>query len=90
VIQSIPGPAVARAGSGVCYAYFDDALEAARFAALTAREYAGTVVEFAPEDDKGELELWPAPAQELEIMRRIKQMFDPQALLNRGRLYRHI
>jgi FAD/FMN-containing dehydrogenase len=60
------------------------------FAAETAREYSETVVEFAPENRKEEMELWPAPGQDLEIMRRIKHMFDPQLLLNRGRLYRRI
>jgi FAD/FMN-containing dehydrogenase len=28
--------------------------------------------------------------QDLEIMKRIKRMFDPQCLLNRGRLYNRI
>jgi glycolate oxidase FAD binding subunit len=90
VMQSIPGPAIARAGSGVCYAYFAHFGQAAQFAAETARQYPGTVVEFAPENRKGEMELWPAPGEDLEIMRRIKHMFDPQLLLNRGRLYRRI
>ena len=90
VIQSIPGPAIARAGSGVCYAYFEHAEEAAGFAACTAREHSGTVVEFSPENRKAELDLWPAPGQDLEIMKRIKRMFDPHLLLNRGRLYRCI
>ncbi len=90
VMQSIPGPAIARAASGVCYAFFDDAAEAARFAADTAREHSATVVEFAPEDRKDGLDLWPAPGQDLPLMKRIKQMFDPQFLLNRGRLYGRI
>ena len=90
VVQSIPGPAIARAGSGVCYAYFEDSGEAGVFAAGTAREHGGTVVEFAPENRKEEMDLWPAPGQDLEIMKRIKHMFDPQLLLNRGRLYRRI
>jgi FAD/FMN-containing dehydrogenase len=33
------------------------------------------------------LALWPAPGGDFEIMKRIKQMFDPEGLLNRGRLY---
>jgi glycolate oxidase FAD binding subunit len=90
VMQSIPGPAVARAASGVCHAYFRDFGEAAAFAAETAREHAETVVEFAPESRKEEMPLWPAPGHDLEIMRRIKHMFDPQLLLNRGRLYNRI
>ena len=90
VMQSIPGPAIARAGSGVCYAYFKHFGQAAVFAAETAREYSGTVVEFAPENRKEEMDLWPAPGEDLEVMKRIKHMFDPQLLLNRGRLYRRI
>jgi len=90
VIQSIPGPAIARAGTGVCYAYFEQASEAARFAASTAHEFSETVIEFAPEEGKEEINLWPAPGRDLEIMKRIKLMFDPQLLLNRGRLYRLI
>ena len=60
------------------------------FAAETAREHSETVVEFAPENRKEEMALWPAPGQDLEIMKRIKHMFDPQLLLNRGRLYSRI
>jgi glycolate oxidase FAD binding subunit len=90
VMQSIPGPAIARAGSGVCYAYFQQAGDAAGFAAETAREHRGTVVEFAPAKGKEELALWPAPGEDLEIMKGIKHMFDPQLLLNRGRLYNRI
>jgi glycolate oxidase FAD binding subunit len=90
VMQSIPGPAIARAASGVCYAYFKHFGEAAVFAAETAREHGETVVEFAPENRKQEMDLWPAPGQDLELMKRIKYMFDPQLLLNRGRLYRRI
>jgi glycolate oxidase FAD binding subunit len=89
-MQSTPGPAIARAGSGVCYAYFEHSGDAAVFAAEAAREHAETVVEFAPENRKEEMLLWPAPGQDLEIMRRIKHMFDPQLLLNRGRLYSRI
>lgn len=90
VMRPIPGPAIARAGSGVCYAYFERSGEAAVFAAETAREYSETVVEFAPENGKEQMTLWPAPGQDLETMRRIKHMFDPQVLLNRGRLYGRI
>ncbi len=90
VMQSVGGPAIARAGSGICYAYFEHAAEAAGFAAAAAREHPGTVVEFAPENCKEKLELWPAPGADLELMKRVKRMFDPRMLLNRGRLYRHI
>jgi glycolate oxidase FAD binding subunit len=90
VMQSVAGPAIARAGSGICYAYFEHAAQAAEFATAMGREHPGTVVEFAPENCKEKLDLWPAPGADLEIMKRIKRMFDPRMLLNRGRLYRHI
>jgi glycolate oxidase FAD binding subunit len=90
VMQSIPGPAIARAGSGVCYAYFADAAEAGAWTAATTSDHVHTVIEFAPEDRKRRLKLWPAPGQDLEIMQRIKRMLDPQGLLNRGRLYGRI
>ena len=48
------------------------------------------VVEFAPEASKQTLDLWPSPGGDFEIMRRVKALFDPSNLLNRGRLYRRI
>ena len=89
-VASAPGAALARAGSGVCYAYFERYGLAEAFAAEAAREFRGTVVEYAPESRKEEMHLWPAPGPDLEVMRRIKHMFDPHLLLNRGRLYRRI
>jgi FAD/FMN-containing dehydrogenase len=47
------------------------------------------VIEFAPEERQS-LHLWPAPGGDLELMRRVKNLFDPGNLLNRGRLYNRI
>jgi glycolate oxidase FAD binding subunit len=90
VMASFPGPAVARAASGVCYGYFERA-EAVPgwFARALARGWKAAV-EFAPEARKRTLDLWPSPGGDFEIMRRIKNLFDPSNLLNRGRLYRRI
>ncbi len=41
-------------------------------------------------DSAGNLTLWPAPGGDFEIMKRIKHMFDPEGLLNSGRLYGRI
>ncbi len=90
VMRAMPGPGMARAGNGVAYAYFASADEAGKFAAETAREHCETAIEFAAEEGKEQMVLWPAPGQDIEIMRRIKGMFDPQGLLNRGRLYNRI
>jgi glycolate oxidase FAD binding subunit len=85
-IEGLNAPVVARAGSGVCYAYFDKAEAAAEAVGRTHN----AIIEFAPEDRKPKLNLWPAPGPDFEIMKRIKHMFDPERLLNRGRLYRQL
>jgi glycolate oxidase FAD binding subunit len=83
-------PAVARAGSGVCYIYFDETGAAARYLADAAGQASKAVIEYAPEVRKSELELWPAPGSDFEIMRRLKALFDPSNVLNRGRLYHRL
>jgi glycolate oxidase FAD binding subunit len=85
-IQALNTPVVARAGSGVCYVYFDKAESAAEAVERTHN----AIIEFAPEDRKPKLNLWPTPGPDFEIMRRIKHMFDPEHLLNRGRFYRQL
>jgi glycolate oxidase FAD binding subunit len=82
-VAGLPGPALARAGNGVVYGYFAEVAEA------TLGGNRG-VIEFAPESRKAELDLWPAIGTEFAIMENIKNMFDPQHLLNRGRLYGRI
>jgi glycolate oxidase FAD binding subunit len=83
-------PAVARAGSGVCYVYFDDTGSASQYLADAAGQGLKAVIEFAPEARKSELELWPAPGADFETMRRLKALFDPSNVLNRGRLYHRL
>jgi glycolate oxidase FAD binding subunit len=91
VMASFAGPAVARAASGVCYGYFDGCRPAAEWLGDAVKRGWRAVVEFAPEAGKRTLDLWPGPhsasAPELELMRRVKTLFDPSNLLNRGRLY---
>ncbi len=89
VLDSLPVHASARAGSGVCYGYFEQAADL-RFPAM------GTgVVEFAPQGFRESSELWPRrvpieSGNDFAMMKKIKDMFDPQGLLNRGRLYGRI
>ena len=45
------------------------------------------VVEFSAESARQNLTLWPEPGGDFAIMREVKRMFDPENLLNRGRLY---
>jgi len=90
VMQTLPGPAVARAGSGVCYGYFERARDGVQWMKSSAPPECRPVIEFASDEARRTLELWPAPGADLEVMRRVKHLFDPKNLLNRGRLYRVI
>lgn len=74
---------VARAANGVAWVYSQTA---------PANGFAGfrSAIEFAPEAAKSAMDLWPEPGSDFEVMKRIKAMFDPQSVLNRGRLYGRI
>jgi glycolate oxidase FAD binding subunit len=82
-VAQADGPAVARAGNGVVYVYFDDAAKANTAGGKGA-------IEFAPAAAKRTLALWPEPGSDFPIMEKIKRLFDPKMLLNRGRLYGRI
>lgn len=91
LMASFDGPALARAGSGVCYGYFERSDAAAEWLGAAAKRGWRAVMEFAPDHRRQSLDLWPGvPPAELEIMRRVKVLFDPSNLLNRGRLYGRI
>lgn len=90
VMAAFPGPAIARAGSGVAYGYFEDSVTASAWAiAAIARGWVA-VLEFSPAERKTGLDLWPSPRADFELMRRVKHLFDPTAMLNPGRLYGRI
>lgn len=76
-----------RAGNGVAYAHFPE--PASAFGWMNASEFP-CLMEFAPEQERGTSSLWPRPGSDFETMARIKRLFDPQTLLNRGRLYGRI
>jgi len=84
VLDSLPAPALARAGSGVCYGYFKNAQE------LRPPPLGRCVVEFAPPGFRENADLWPAPGDDFAMMKKVKQMFDPLGLLNRRRMYGRI
>jgi glycolate oxidase FAD binding subunit len=90
VLESTEAPALARAGSGVCYLHFDRVEPALDWMERTAARGWKAVIEYAPPERKGSLEQWPRPGPDLELMRRIKNLFDPRGVLNRGRLYGRI
>ena len=82
--------AMARAGNGVAYLAFDDRGQAAQWLAATNDRAWSRVIAKAPPEDALELDLWPSPGPDLDLMRRLKATFDPHALLNNGRLYGRI
>jgi glycolate oxidase FAD binding subunit len=86
VLESLPAQASARAGSGVCYGYFEQAAD------VKHPPVGASVVEFAPQNFREDANLWPEPepGNDFAMMKRIKEMFDPQGLLNLGRLYGRI
>jgi glycolate oxidase FAD binding subunit len=88
VLDSLPVLASARAGSGVCYGYFEQAPGPSHD--LRHPAIGTSVVEFAPQSFRESNELWPRPGNDFAMMKKIKDMFDPQGLLNRGRLYGRI
>jgi glycolate oxidase FAD binding subunit len=90
MMSSFETASIARAGSGVCYGYFTRSDAAARWMPSAARHGWKAVIEFAPDEQRSNLDLWPTPGSDWEMMKKIKSMFDPNHLLNRGRLYRLI
>jgi glycolate oxidase FAD binding subunit len=95
VLRLVSGPCISHAGSGVTYTYLTSwqALPAVWQAAV--QNGWSAAVEFAPEDKRTNQELWllgasPARANAFDIMKKVKQMFDPDNLLNRSRLYGRI
>jgi glycolate dehydrogenase FAD-binding subunit len=79
-----------RAGAAVGYIYGSDLEDALRCLAEARSLGLTVVVEHAPVGQREGLESWADPGSEIEIMRLIKQRFDPSLLLNRGRLFNQI
>ena len=90
LVGSTPVPVLARAGSGVCYAHFADSESGARWLHTAVDRGWDGVLEWVPGRECAATEQWPRPGDDFATMKRIKLMFDPQTLLNRGRLYGRI
>jgi glycolate oxidase FAD binding subunit len=88
VLETLPAPALARAGSGVCYGYYPQAGDLLKIGEL--KHMKKSIVEFAPQSVRETAELWPDPGSDFAMMKKVKEMFDPRYLLNRGRLYGRI
>ncbi|MGI8958772.1 MAG: FAD-binding oxidoreductase [Bryobacteraceae bacterium] len=95
LFRLISGPAISRAGSGVTYIYLSSWQDVSPLWKAAAEHGWSAVIEFAPDDVRNTNELWhlsssAANTEAFVMMKKVKQMFDPQNLLNRGRLYGRI
>jgi FAD/FMN-containing dehydrogenase len=86
-LGAVEGAGHALAGSGIVRAWFSRPDAAARFVTAAVKRGWKSVVEFSGEAARRQLTLWPEPGGDLAIMKKVKQMFDPEGLLNAGRLY---
>ena len=78
----------AMAATGIVRAWFSRPDAAVRWLNASVKRGWKGVLEFASESvNRGSLTLWPTPGRDFEIMKGIKKMFDPEGLLNRGRLF---
>lgn len=71
-------PVIARAGNGVVFAYFNDASRILRDP--------HPILDHAPVG----IERWPSPGPDFAVMQMIKNMMDPDGLLNKGMLHGRI
>jgi len=86
-LASVEGSGHAHAASGVVRAWFSRPDAATRWLNNSLKRDWKGVVEFSGDSAKPNLSLWPNPGGDFAIMKQIKHMFDPEGLLNRGRLY---
>ncbi len=95
LLRLISGAAICRAATGVTYVYLTSWQGLPPLWQAATENGWSAVVEFAPEENRSNKELWlMGPAKEttdgFEMMKKIKEMFDPNNLLNRSRLYGRI
>jgi glycolate oxidase FAD binding subunit len=90
VLGGLPVPGIARAGNGVVYGFFPDVEAAAQWLHRDPARSRTGVLEFIPPLSCSAEEQWPAPGNDFAVMQKIKDLFDPHGLLNKGRLYGRI
>jgi glycolate oxidase FAD binding subunit len=86
-LAGVEGAGHAHAASGIVRAWFSRPDPASRFLSAAVKRGWKGIVECSGESLKSGLTLWPEPGGDLTIMKRVKQMFDPEGLLNNGRLF---
>lgn len=87
VLGSAPGACVARAGNGVSYLAMGDPTELIYWMIDAVPKKWTRVVEWSGAEVPARIERWAVPSEDFSLMERLKLLFDPQRLLNPGRLY---
>ena len=92
LLHLVSGPFIARAASGVSYLYLTSWQGVVPFWQAAQKSTWSAAVEFAPDENRQGKDLWLVRSSgkadnSFAMMKRIKQMFDPNNLLNRSRLY---
>ncbi len=95
LLRLVSGACICRAATGVSYVYLSSWQGASAFWQAAAENQWSAVVEFAPLETRVSKELWllsdsKESAEAFAMMKKVKQMFDPEQLLNRSRLYGRI
>jgi glycolate oxidase FAD binding subunit len=95
VLRAVSGAAIARAASGVTCVYLSTWQGVSPLRRASQEHNWGMVIEYAPDEIRAEKELWllpsrPGAANAFAMMKKVKQMFDPNNSLNRLRLYGRI
>ncbi|MCW5965929.1 MAG: FAD-binding protein [Bryobacterales bacterium] len=88
--NALGGQVVARAASGVVFAGYrdtDTAMDTLQYLETQGRR---VVVLQAPQLTREQRTLWVGPQTDLPMMRKLKDYFDPQRMVNPGRLYGRI
>jgi glycolate oxidase FAD binding subunit len=92
LLRSVSGVFIARAAAGVTYIYLSSWQGVPPFWESAAKNGWSAAIEFAPDENRSTKDLWLLRSMgqsdsSFAMMKRIKQMFDPNNLLNRSRLY---
>jgi glycolate dehydrogenase FAD-binding subunit len=94
LLHLVSGLCISRAASGVTHVYLNSPHQIAGLWEAVAQHGWPAVVEFAPDQVRQTRSLWLSPRgkddSSFAMMKSIKQMFDPENLLNRSRLYGRI
>jgi glycolate oxidase FAD binding subunit len=95
LLRLVSGACICRAASGVSYVYLSSWQGVAALWQAAADNGWSAVVEFSPPETRASKELWllgssKESAEAFAMMKKVKQMFDPDLLLNRSRLYGRI